>query len=151
MERMVLTFHDWRQMKSTDKSDPILLFLFSLVSEADHAAGIQPDHNQTFWTEVSLSRDLAGRGSWKTLSKGDTRKALFQFACESIEVAGRKLRQAPLFWRPGDRLEKGPPWDLSTVKFPKAHACVVEVPDTAIAERAGARKGAGLSEYSPPG
>jgi hypothetical protein len=144
MERMVLTFHAWRRAKPTEDSEVVVNFLFSLLGEADHRAGVTPSHKQTFWTEVSLARDLAARGNWKTLSRAQKVKAMFQFAVESIQRSGRKLREAPLFWRPQSELEKGPPWDLTRGQFPKRHTITFEVEEGALAGRLKARESAGL-------
>ena len=144
MARMVLQFHDWREEAPDDESEVVALFLFSLRAEEDRKAGAKPDHNQTFWTETRLARDLAARGGWPQLSKREKLKAMFRFAQERIQEAGRTLRQAPMFWKPESPLEGGPPWDLSGVPFPKPCSIVFEIATEAMAPRLEARKAAGL-------
>lgn len=145
MSKMVLEFHNWRKTKPDDDNDPKILFLFSLRTEAERQAGSKLDHTKTFWTEVRLSRDLAKRGRWASLSEEDTRKAMFRFAQEKIQEFGRKLREAPMFWTPTSALREGPPWDLSKVQFPKAPPVVFEVQPGAEGSILLARKAAGLA------
>lgn len=147
MGRMVLEFHDWQEQKPDDDNEVIALFLFSLLAEEDRRSGLRPNHNQTFWTEVRLSRDLASRGRWPQLSKNEKLQAMFRFAEERIQEAGRKLRQAPMFWTPESRLEAGPPWDISRVPFPRPSAVAFEVEPGAFAQRLESRKAAGLKSY----
>jgi hypothetical protein len=144
MNRWTLTFHGHRQLKATDKSAAILWLLFSLVSEKDGKTGARLGQDHIFWTEVTLSRDLAERPGWKELSDEDVRKAMFRAAQESIQEVGRKLRQTPLFWTPQSPLAGGPPWDLASVRFPAPHAITFEIADDGSASGQGAREGAGL-------
>lgn len=144
MKRWVLTFHGHRELKANDDSAVILWLLFSLVNEEEHKAGTELGQHHTFWNEVTLSRDLAARPGWKELSPADVRKAMFQAARDSIQEAGRKLRQTPLFWAPGP-VADDPTADLSKVLFPKPHGFTFEVADDVGASTQGARAGAGLS------
>jgi hypothetical protein len=143
-QRLVLQFHGWQELRPTDESEIVALFLFSLMPAADRERGLKPTRLQTFWTEASLSRDLAARGRWPSLSKADKLKAMFRFAQERIQEAGRKLRQAPMYWTPRSPLEAGPPWDLARVPFPRPSAMVFEIEPAALAPRLESRKAAGL-------
>jgi hypothetical protein len=138
---MVLSFHDWKELKSTDEQEIIALFLFSLAPEDGRG---EPGPRETFWTEVQLSRDLARRGSWPRLSRREKLKAMLRFAQERVIEVGRKLRQAPMFWTAQSRLEDGPPWDLSAVPFPKPSAVTFEPPTAAGSRHGEARRAAGL-------
>lgn len=145
MARMVLAFHNWRQTKPDDDNELKIIFLFSLRTEEEHKAGVKPDHNQTFWTEVRLSRDLVTRGGWAGLSKTDKIKAMFRFAQERIQEVGRKLREAPMFWTATGSLRQGPPWDVAKIQFPAAPAVTFEARSVESSSGLGARKAAGLS------
>ncbi len=145
MAKMVLEFHNWRKTKPDDDNEPKIIFLFSLQSEADKQSGVKLDHTKTFWTEVRLSRDLAKRGRWATLSDEDKLKAMFRFAQDKIQESGRKLREAPMFWSGSGSLNDGPPWDLSKVQFPKAPPIVFEVRSSVDSSFLQARKAAGLA------
>jgi hypothetical protein len=144
MQEMLLEFHDWRRMKADDDNELVVLFLFSLMPADERQAGRQPDHNDCFWIEVKLSRFLAEQPGWKGLSRADKVKAMFQFALEQIQAAKRKLRQAALVWTSGGRLNHGPPWDLASIRFPKAPPVIVEAEEPQ-ASRFLARKAAGLA------
>ena len=144
MSQLALEYHNYRELKPTDDSEIVALFLFSLRPEEERRAHLRPTHNQTFWTEVTLSRDLASRGRWPQLSKGEKLKAMFHFAQESITEVGRKLRQAPMFWTPQSRLAGGPPWDLSAVPFPQPNGVVVDPAADTDIQYTEARKAAGL-------
>ena len=144
MSRMVLEFHNWRESKPDDDYEIKALFLFTLMTESERQSGVKADHNRTFWTEARLSRDLAARGGWAALSRGDKIKAMFRFAQEKVQEAGRLLREAPMFWTPTSLLKDGPPWDVSTIQFPKAPPVIFDTPgeDTSSLE---SRKAAGLT------
>ncbi len=143
MSKLVLEFHDWRELRADDENERAALFLFSLASESSRKAGIRLDQEHTFWTEVKLRRDLAARGSWPQLSKQDTLKAMFRWAQERILARGTKLRQAPMFWTATSPLASGPPWDLSSVQFPKAPPVTFEVTQEMAESGTGSRVGAG--------
>jgi len=144
MGRMVLQSHNWRESKPDDNHELKVLFLFTLTSEAEQQSGVKPDARRTFWTEVRLSRDLATRGRWAVLSKAERIKAMFRYAQEQIRDAGRKVREVPLFWTPASRLGDGPPWDLTTIEFPKAPPYIFEKTQDSDPSLE-ARKAAGLS------
>ncbi|MBI4603212.1 MAG: hypothetical protein HY721_14750 [Planctomycetes bacterium] len=145
MARMVLEFHGWRETKPDDDNELKALFLFTLMTAAERQSGVKPDHTKAFWTEVRLSRDLASRGRWGTLSRDEKIKAMFRFAVERIQEAGRNLREAPMFWTTQSRLGEGPPWDLSGLEFPKPHAVAFEVAPLAESPSLQARKAAGMA------
>ena len=148
MSKLVLEFHDWREMKADKASELVAIFLFSLTTENDRQAGVRLDRNHAFWTEVLLSRDLAGRGRWPQLSKTDKIRAMFQWAQEKIRQRGQKLRQAPMFWTATSPLAEGPPsdWNLGALKFPKADPIVFEPTDEIRASVAASREAAGLNK-----
>ena len=148
MSKLVLEFHDWREMKADKDSELVATFLFSLTTENDRQAGVRLDRNHAFWTEVCLSRDLAGRGRWPQLSKTDRIRAMFKWAQEKIRQRGHKLRQAPMFWIATSPLADGPPsdWNLSALKFPKADPVVFETTDELHASAAASREAAGLNK-----
>lgn len=148
MSKLVLEFHDWREMKADKDSEVVALFLFSLATENDRQAGVRLDQDHAFWTEVRLSRDLARRGRWPQLSKTEKIKAMFRWAQEKIRQRGRKLRQAPMFWTATGSLAEGPPsdWDLKTLKFPKAEPIVFEAADDIRASEQASREAAGLNK-----
>ena len=147
MSKLVLEFHDWRETKADKDSELVAIFLFSLTTENDRQAGIQLDQEHAFWTEVRLSRDLAGRGRWPQLSKTDRIGAMFRWAQEKIQQRGRKLRQAPMFWTATGSLADGPPadWNLSAPD-PKAEPIVFEPTDEIRASVAASREAAGLNK-----
>ncbi len=144
MARMVLEFHNWRESKPDDDHELKIWFLFSLLSEVERQSGVRPDHTKTFWTEVRLARDLASRGRWASLSKEEKIKAMFRLAQERILQAGRKLREAPMFWTAMSPLKDGPPWDLSQVQFPKGTPLVFDTRSLDESPSLHARKAAGL-------
>jgi hypothetical protein len=144
MSRMVLEFHNWRESKPDDKYEIKALFLFTLMTEAERQSGVKADHNKTFWTEARISRDLAARGSWINLSRREKIKAMFRFAQERVQEAGRSLREAPMFWTPTGSLKDGPPWDVSSIQFPKAPPVLFELPSAADPGLE-SRKAAGLT------
>ena len=131
MSRMVLEFHNWQESKADDNYEIKALFLFTLMTEAERQSGVKADHNKTFWTEARISRDLTARGSWANLSRRDKIKAMFRFSQERIAEAGRRLREAPMFWTPTSSLKDGPPWDVSSIQFPKAPPVLFERPGAA--------------------
>jgi len=143
MTELVLEFHDWRRLKSDDLRDPIALFHFSLLAAGAFDRGERPTHEQSFWCEAGLSRDLAERGAWRDLNRDQKVRVLFQHAVESIRGAGRILRQAPLFWRPGTGIEKGPAVSPASVPFPKMQPLRFAV-ESSASTFTGARAGAGL-------
>lgn len=145
MAKMVLEFHHWRKTKPDDDNELKVLFLFSLQPEGERQARVKLDHTKTFWTEVRLSRDLSKRGRWAPLPEEQKVKAMFQFAQERIVEAGRKLREAPMFWTPTGSLKDGPPWDLSRTPFPKAPPIVFETRPHSESSTLLARKAAGLT------
>jgi hypothetical protein len=145
MARMVLELHNWRETKPDDDYEPKVMFLFTLLSESERQSLKKLDHTKTFWTEVRLSRDLAARGRWVGLSKQDKVKAMYRFAVERIQEAGRKLREAPMFWTAMSPLKDGPPWDLSTIQFPKATPIVFDTKAASESSSLQARKAAGLA------
>jgi hypothetical protein len=144
MKRMTLKFHDHRKLKPSDENEMTLLLLFSLTSEGEQ----RPGNDELFWTEASLSGDLAARGRWSGLPVAEKQKALFRHTVEAIQAAGRKLRQTRLCWFAGNptSLEDGPPWNLAEVQFPKPHAIPFELEEEALAAPLGAREGAGLNK-----
>jgi hypothetical protein len=142
--RLVLELHDWKDMGLDDESDIIALFLFTLMPVSERTSGVKPGAAHGFWTEVRLSRDLASRGRWAGLSKKDKLKAMFRFAQERIQEAGRKLRQAPMYWTPMSPLRDGPPWSLAEIAFPKAPPLVFEPRAPEESPSLLARKSAGL-------
>ena len=146
MPQWILELHDWRQWKPDDDNEVIASFLFTLLSLAERESGVKPDHTKTFWTDVKLSRDLASRGRWAGLTEGQKLKAMFQFAVEKIVEAGRKLREAPMFWTPTSPLKDGPPWDLGSIQFPRPNPLAFETVEDPAAPRFQARKAAGLLE-----
>jgi hypothetical protein len=141
---MVLELHDWREMRADDENDMVALFLFTLMPASERRSGVKPGAAHSFWTEARLSRDLAARGRWAGLSRKEKLKAMFRFAQESIREAGRKLRQAPMYWTPASPLGAGPPWDLAAVEFPKAPAFFFEPKPPEEHPSLLARKAAGL-------
>ena len=145
MTRWILELHDWRQSRPDDGNEVIAIFLFTLLSMAERQSGVKPDHTKTFWTEVKLSRDLAGRGRWAGLAKDQKLKAMFQFAVERIVEAGRKLREAPMFWTPTSPLKDGPPWDLGSIQFPRPDPVIFEITEDPASPRLQTRKAAGLA------
>ena len=145
MPRMVLEFHDWRENKPDDENEIKALFLFTLLTAAEKAAGVKADHTKAFWTEVRLSRDLSSRGRWASLSKADKIKFMFRFAQERIQEGGRKLREAPMFWTATSPWSDGPPWDLNQIKFPKADPLTFEAQPLAESPYLADRKAAGLT------
>jgi hypothetical protein len=144
MARMILELHDWLEEKPDDDDELIVLFLFTLMPAAAREARIKPGPDETFWTEARLARDLSSRGAWPGLSKRDKVKALFRFAQEKIVEAGRKLREAPLYWTPTSPFENGPPWSLDEIRFPKAPAVAFDAREPGESPSLLARKGAGL-------
>ncbi len=148
MSKLVLEFHDWREMKSDKESELVAIFLFSLTTENDRQAGVRLGKDHAFWTEVSLSRDLAHRGRWPQISKTDRIRAMFRWAQEKIQQRGNKLRQAPMFWTATGALADGPPsdWDLGALKFPKADPVVFETADEIRVSEAASREAAGLNK-----
>ena len=140
----VLTYHNSRELKPTDEHEIVVLFLFSLQPEKDVKKGVKPDHNAVFWTETTLSRDLAERGRWVQLSKAEKLKAMFHFAQAHILESGRKLRQAPLFWSLQGHINEGPDEDYTNSKFPKPHAVVFQPGKTRVATDTQSREAAGL-------
>jgi hypothetical protein len=144
MARLILEFHDWMEEKPDDDDALVVLFLFTLGPAAAREAGVKSGPEHTFWTEARLSRDLSSRGRWPSLSKRDKVKALFRFAQEKIVEAGRKLREAPLYWTPTSPFEEGPPWKLDEIEFPKARPLVFETKAPGESPSLLARKGAGL-------
>ena len=148
MSKLVLELHDWREMKADKDSELVAIFLFSLTTENDRQAGVRLDQEHAFWTEVRLSRDLAGRGRWPQISKQDRIRAMFRWAQERIQQRGRKLRQAPMFWTATSSLADGPPadWNRSAFKFPKADPVAFETADEIRASEAASREAAGLNK-----
>lgn len=144
MPQWILELHDWRQSKPDDDNEVMASFLFTLLTVAERESGVKPDHTKTFWTDVKLSRDLACRGRWAGLTNDQELKAMFQFAVEKIVEAGRKLREAPMFWTPMSPLKDGPPWDLGSIKFPRPDPVAFETVEDPAASRFQARKAAGL-------
>ena len=147
MARLVLEFHSLKELKPTDESEIVVLFLFTLQSEDDRKAGIKPNHNQAFWTETTFARDLSGRGAWAKLSRADKLRAMFRYARDCIVDRGEKLRQVHLFWSPLSPLSAGPPWpdtELASMKFPEPSAIVFE-PEGALATST-SRDAAGLNK-----
>ena len=148
MSKLVLEFHDWRLMKPDKDSELVAIFLFSLTTAGDHEARVQLDHDHAFWTEVRLSRDLAGRGRWPQLTRDEKIKAMFRWAQERIQQRGQKLRQAPMFWTATGSLANGPPaeWNLDAVKFPKAEVVMFETTDGMRSSEQASREAAGLNK-----
>jgi hypothetical protein len=145
MTQWILELHDWRKSKPDDDYEVIACFLFTLLSMSELQSGVKPDHTKTFWTEVKLSRDLARRGRWASLMKDQKLKAMYQFAVEKIVEAGRKLREAPMFWTPTSPLKDGPPWDLESIKFPRPDPVVFEIVADPASPKFQTRKAAGLA------
>jgi hypothetical protein len=143
MRELLLEFHGWRTAKADDDSDLVALFLFSLMPAERRRGGAAPRHEDCFWTEVRLSRFLAEQPGWRSLSQEEKLKAMFQNAVESVKTAGRKLRQAPMFWTATSPLRDGPPWDLAKVEFPRMSPVSVDA-DAGREVRLAARKAAGL-------
>ena len=143
--RLVLELHDWKEMSPDDESDTIALYLFTLMPVSERSSGVRPGAAHSFWTEVRLSRDLASRGRWVGLSKKEKLKAMFRFAQERIQEAGRKLRQAPMYWTTTSPLRDGPPWDLAQVVFPKSPPAIFEPTPPEESPSLLARKAAGLA------
>jgi len=143
MSRLVLQFHNWRRTRSDDDWDPIALFHFSLLPEDRYLRGEQPTNEECFWCEASLSRDLAEREGWKHFNRDQKIRILFDHAIESIKSAGRMLRAAPLFWRPGTTLHKEPHRQPSAIAFPNMPPQVIEVGEDLATMTNSARTGAG--------
>ena len=143
MNEMVLEFHNWRRMKSDDARDPIALFHFSLLPADRYDRGERPTHEECFWCEAGLSRDLGERDGWKDLNREQKIRILFHHAVESIKSGQRMLRQAPLVWRPGTGLEKGPLVSPSSIPFPEMPPLRIDV-STGPRTIGTARAGAGL-------
>jgi len=141
MAKLVLELHDWHRIKPDEGGDLIAEFLFTLVPAAERERGMKPSPSRVFWTRVRISSDLASRGRWSTLSRDEKTKAMYRFAVDRITATGRMLRETPMFWRPGSPLTEGPPWDVSTIAFPKPRPIVFEGP---AEEPDVARKAAGL-------
>ena len=148
MSKLVLELHDWRALKPDKENELIAIFLFSLSSEIDRQAGIRLDQHHAFWTEVRLSRDLAGRGRWTQLTKQEKIRAMFRWAQEKIKQRGHKLREAPMFWTATGPLADGPPpeWNLNSVKFPNAEPVVFEAMEGIRLSEAASREAAGLNK-----
>ena len=143
MSELVLEFHNWRRMKSDDDRDPIALFHFSLLPADRFDRGERPTHEECFWCESGLSRDLAERDGWKDLNREQKIRILFHHAVESIQNGKRMLRQAPLVWRPGTGLEKGPRVAPSSIPFPRMLPMRIDAA-TDSATLCATRAGAGL-------
>lgn len=126
-----------------EDADMIAMFLFSLQSKEDYDQGILPGDDNYFWTEVSLSRQLAGTDGWKKLGKKAKLKAMFHHAVENQQDAGRKLREIDLAWMPGTGIEKGPAAARDGIDFPHLDPVVIDS-EAADAHRFEARSGAGL-------
>ena len=147
MEKFALEFHDWHRLDSDGDADVVAVFRFSMRPAFELEQGLKPASSSTFWTEVTLARDLATRGKWADMTRGDKVKAMYLLATGSITESGRKLREVHLFWKPGSKLGDGPPDGLSGVEFPPREPIFFEadVEDSAAAARA-ARKAAGLEK-----
>ena len=126
-----------------EDADMIAMFLFSLQSKEDYDQGILPGDDNYFWTEVSLSRQLAGTHCWKKLCKKAKLKVMFHHAVERLKEARRKLRQVTLHWTPGSGMEKGPAVDPSEIDFPGMEPIIVDF-EPSDDSRFLARTGAGL-------
>ena len=146
MERLVLEFHDWKELKPNDDSEIVALLLFTLQPESQRKAGRKRDHNDAFWVETTLSRDLARRGRWAQLAKSEKLKAMFHFAQQRIIIAGRKVREAPMFWTTQSDLRDGPPDSYASSKFPAPNAIVFSPGDELAVASAHSREAAGLSK-----
>ncbi len=142
MSNQILEYHRHRFIRPDKDSDVVALFLFSLTPESHRSAGLPVGQDHAFWTEVRLSRDLAARGGWATLSQKEKAKCMYRFAVERIQERGGKLRDAPMFWTATSVLKDGPPWDPASIDFPPKAPIAFE-PSGGVDARS--REGAGLA------
>ncbi len=143
-----LQFRDWQSLAPDASHELIVGFRFSLRHPGTNDPAHASDGSTTFWSEAKLSRDLARRGRWATLSRKDRIRALYRIALEAVverlAASGQILRDVSVAWSPESPHAEGPAWDVSGIPFPDRAPVKVRIARRPGSDWRLARKAAGL-------